>query len=217
MLSYVAEMSKYVATANTEFKMYHGDGRRFARFLVSTLDEVRLRRADDCAQFITEIVDGKEFRDLYLTVLRREASCAMSHPRQRDHSAHVVNNYLLGWYLYEKCPVLKQALVKAFKRRYIYAKDFKWRFGNLWLFVSLLHDIGYIFEGEIGPLDAAVTNPQVDIGVASVNDFFDNRFWQTCHIYLREEKQALLNLAGQSLPPLGRSLPGIAACCRAPQ
>src|SRR5678815_4905662 len=82
-------------------------------FLTSTVDEVRSRRANRLAQAVLDLQllgETMAFRDL---VLRREAGGDIANPSQRDHTAHTVNNWLLGWLIYEKSPLFRDAFARA--------------------------------------------------------------------------------------------------------
>src|SRR6266481_4639429 len=77
------------------------------KFLFSTMDEVRLRYARTCTKEIlktTDLEDADHFRQ---GLLRREISRDVAYAKQRDHSAHTLHNYLMGWYLFENCPLIR--------------------------------------------------------------------------------------------------------------
>lgn len=68
------------------------------KFLRSSMDEVRLKHARRFSQVTMEIYDVADADHFRQGLLRREAGQSMAYPAQRDHSAHTVNNWLLGWF-----------------------------------------------------------------------------------------------------------------------
>jgi len=53
-------------------------------------------------------------------------------------------------------------------------------FESLWPFASLLHDIGYMFEGSIDKIEVTNQNDLIVLGSNIVNGYFDNIFWSEC-------------------------------------
>jgi len=149
---------------------------QLGKFLGSTMDEVRLRRAQDLAKTslrIHDIHDADHFRE---GVLRREASGDIAYERQRDHSAHTVYNWLIGWYFYQHVPAIRKALEQAGNVRAISGWDVA-TFGGLWQICSVLHDVGYLFEGSLSALDPAPIAKQPQIGLGVLKDYFHHRLW----------------------------------------
>lgn len=108
---------------------------------------------------IIDLADADHFRQ---GLLRREITGNMAYQRQRDHSAHTLNNYILGWYFFSNSIEVKKAISEHFAMRGIVGEErAREGFGNLWPFVSLLHDLGYLFEGSINALDNATQNEQI--------------------------------------------------------
>lgn len=108
------------------------------KFLFATMDEVRLRFAASCTKSIlksTDLEDADHFRQ---GLLRREISKDIAYPKQRDHSAHTLYNYLLGWYIYNNNGLIQDKLKEHFSLRNCDDDSFS----SLWPFVSLLHDVG---------------------------------------------------------------------------
>src|SRR5262245_60562353 len=82
-------------------------------FLCSTVDEVRSRRANELAQVTLKLHYFDEVMPLRESVLCREAGGDTANPNQRDHTAHTVNNWLLGWLIYENSKQFRTAFGKA--------------------------------------------------------------------------------------------------------
>lgn len=140
------------------------------------MDEVRLRYAASCTKTIlqsSDLTDADHFRQ---GLMRREITQNIAYPKQRDHSAHTLHNYLLGWYIYQGSPLIQQKISEHFELR-DWPNNGGVPFINLWPFVSLLHDIGYLFEGAITPLSTDIQHEQVQIGAEVAHDYFHHRFW----------------------------------------
>ncbi len=83
-------------------------------FNYAVLDEIRLKKANAFAEYslyISDIEDLAYFRD---TVTRREISAEIDYDRQRDHAAHTVYNYILGWYFFENSKKLQKKFREYF-------------------------------------------------------------------------------------------------------
>lgn len=166
------------------------------KFLFSTMDEVRLRYARTCTKEILKITDIEDADHFRQGLLRREISRDIAYAKQRDHSAHTLHNYLMGWYLFEKCPLIKRKIDAHFLQR-DWPNDDGLYFMNLWPYVSLLHDVGYLFEGAIGPLSNEIQSKQVSIGAEVAHDYFNHRFWiinNSDSIYDRSRIRELANV-----------------------
>jgi hypothetical protein len=116
--------------SSPEFCEFHnGCGAQFSvkvrQFLTATMDEVRLATSSRVALDILNTIgisDAAHFRE---AVLRRELSGNIAYSRQRDHSAHTLYNYLLGWYFFTHSPPLRKALTKEFEKRGVSKLDIK--------------------------------------------------------------------------------------------
>lgn len=177
-----------VATSDTVLK----------EFLYSTLDEVRLRMANKYSKIALEKIDIHDAEFFRRGILRREVSSIISYQKQRDHSAHTLNNYLFGWYFYLKVPIIENKIREHFELR-------NWNrqsqdFANIWPFTSLVHDIGYLFEGFLSPLDPSVQNEQVNLGIDVVQDYFNHIFWIECGTDSIYDRNIICNLANISEP-----------------
>lgn len=187
------------------------DGKRFLdpvageKFLQATLDEVRLHYAERFARSILERFDLDDAMHFREAVLSRELTGNMAYEKQRDHAAHTLNNYLLGWYLFEHCGKLKDAIGEAIKKRRNWSntESLRARFGNVWVWASLLHDVGYLLEGNVPRVSPEIQHASVAAGARVIQDYFDHRFWFEVNgrsIDLRDELCA--NDAALSIVPL---------------
>jgi hypothetical protein len=198
--------------SETEFEAFHrgcksefpGDVRRF---LTATMDEVRLSTSSRVALKVLHtigIADAGKFRE---AVLRRELQGTIAYEKQRDHSSHTVYNYLLGWYFYLKCFPVREALQQAFKQRGLpnsridpFEQEFKY-FGSVWLYASLLHDVGYMFEGSLSRMSFDNTSKQAAIGARVAKEYFNRTFWLDCDIELYSMRAELFKGLRADLRP----------------
>lgn len=118
-----------------------------ASFLDATTDSVRLVRASKASRAILNEYDMAELEDLRATIQASEMLRVISYPKQTDHSAHTLYLYLLGIYLFFASAPLRAGVAKFLRERDNSPKLLE-RFLFQWIFVSLLHDIGYIFQGR---------------------------------------------------------------------
>lgn len=177
------------------------------------MDEVRLLNA---ARFtrseleFTDLADADHFRQ---GLLRREISGEMAYPKQRDHSAHTLHNFLLGWYIYCNVEPLRSAVTGQFQVRGSDNPDEDFR--DSWPMVSLLHDIGYLFEGSVPPLATTNRSRHVSIGAEVVQDYFAHRFWVECGFDSVHDRQQLRHMSHVHEPDLSStSISGIADALR---
>ncbi|UGY17059.1 hypothetical protein HAP48_0006365 [Bradyrhizobium septentrionale] len=156
------------------------------RFLTATMDEVRLTTSGRVVQSILnmiELADSIQFRD---AVQPREISGMIEYEKQRDHSSHTLYNYLLGWYFFVHSERLRDALAVEFAKRGIPAvrnhpvEGFRTDaafFGFIWQYVSILHDIGYMFEGSLSRMSFDHSSKQAEIGARVARHYFNRAVW----------------------------------------
>jgi hypothetical protein len=70
-------------------------------FEIAVLDETRLKKANAFAEYALYISDIEDIAYFRNTLTRREILAEIDFDRQRDHAAHTVYNYILGWYFFE--------------------------------------------------------------------------------------------------------------------
>ena len=116
-------------------------------FLSATTDSVRLIRASKASSAILGEFDMEELEQLRATVQASELLRVIPYSRQTDHSAHTLYLFLLGIYLFFACAPLHAGIATFLKETKDPARLIS-RFLFQWAFVSLLHDIGYVFQGR---------------------------------------------------------------------
>jgi hypothetical protein len=165
------------------------------KFLSATMDEVRLQRASQLARETLQLSAFDEVIPFREAVLRREAGADISYDKQRDHSAHTLYNWLLGWLFYEHSQLLRDAMSEATKSRGLCEggldRTSVEAFGDVWIYASILHDIGYLFEGGIARLAWEPHHETARRGALVVNDFFNNRIWHEWGIYSAADRQLI--------------------------
>jgi len=182
----VDELAAFV-DSNETMSRYFGDPAVYAdlqprlkRFLSATMDQVRTSHALDCTGRILKQADLEDVEAFREGVWKREVTGVIHFPGQRDHTAHTLNNWLLGWYIYSHSPPMRQALDAAIAAR-------KWAgtkfgadvfFGHAWLFTSLLHDIGYLFEGSLSNMETGYQSTHATIGLRATDEYFHFGFWK---------------------------------------
>ena len=216
MRSTTDELARLAVTPvyRTNHQKPAGLGKALNRFLSATMDEVRLWHANSYARLVlawTDMDDADHFRQ---GLLRREVGGRIAYQKQRDHSAHTVHNYLLGWYFYANSTSVRDECGRHFVIRG-HEREHSMRFRSAWPFVSMLHDVGYLFEGSLDPLQAGLIDEQVGVGVEVVEDYFEHHFWMQCGIDSVYDRERLHKLSKVNSPQFyGRSLAAIADALR---
>lgn len=191
------------------------------KFLNSTMDETRSNHALKCREIILNGYDCKDLEFISKGVLRREVSGDITYTKQRDHFSHTLNNFLLGTYIFEKSNSFKKEFKKVCKNLKKYVPSLneikpnnkvKWDDGSIfysvWFYVSLLHDMGYIFEGALHPLNTNVQQQQIKVGAEVINDFFQHQFWKSSDLTIFSSihsKEVIINATKVSLPTINYS------------
>ena len=122
------------------------------KFLFSTNDESRLKYALEVSRIILKITDFDDAQYFRESLLRREITGKIRYTNQRDHTSHTLYNYLLGIYIHDKSKYFKDSFNNYIKVKH--GSNIGSQFISIWPFVSVLHDIGYIFEGSVKSLDS---------------------------------------------------------------
>jgi hypothetical protein len=84
-------------------------------FLDSTLDEARVKKANDFAYYALYISDKRSFAYFRRAESKREISGEIDYDKQRDHAVHTLYNYLLGWYVFDHFLAFREAFEAVFK------------------------------------------------------------------------------------------------------
>jgi len=143
-------------------------------FLSARMDEVRIYWALKTSERILRTVGAQDALDFQMRVLEREKGRRISYRKQRDHTCHTLNNYILGFYLLEHSDFLKTHMTEAFSRRNLSLSSFVY----LWPYASLLHDVGYLFEGGFRKITDTFKDPAVSNSTNLLNDYFKYNFWK---------------------------------------
>ena len=178
-------------------------------FLRATMDEARLRYATIFSENLLDATDGSAATKLLKAVFRRERSGSITYITQRDHAAHTLNNYLLGWYFLSYCDRIKREVNRHLHIRS--SAKYTACFESIWPLTSLLHDIGYLFEGAVDPFDTHTHIQQVRAAAESVEEFFEEDAWHEFGISSTHIRTLLCKMA--DLEPLtfpSYSMPAIA-------
>lgn len=185
-------------TNDPEFIAFHSgnhfDQELLGRFLSATMDEARLRFADQYAAQVLAATDLEEMNHFRQGVHRREVGRTMGFEGQRDHSAHTLNNYLLGAYFWSNSNTLADFIKNDMSLRGITPTSTN--FFSLWQFVSLLHDIGYVVEGAASPNEPVQRSQLSRIGVDVICEFFNSRFWVDSKLPAPADRVAILKFTG---------------------
>lgn len=168
------------------------------KLLSSVMDEAERYYADEYAEFLllrSDMADSSFFRNL---ISRKELSNSIEYANHRDHAAHTVYNYLLGWYFYVNCEAIQELLniqidhlQNKLQVNKIKNEEF---FGNAWINASLMHDIGYVFDGSIPSLSNNSSNEHIKEAAATVQNFFNHRFWYESRLDTLSIKEVLKNV-----------------------
>jgi predicted HD phosphohydrolase len=196
----VQELQDFTSGATAFFYNHHTcDNSLLRRFLSSTMDEARLSFADRYAAQVLMKYDLDDWVHFRQGVHRREVGGNISYAAQRDHSAHTLNNYLLGAYFWEYAPGIRKLIAQHMARRHMLVCDGPYNsqdFFSLWVMASLLHDIGYLFEGAAMPSTTMHSSALNEIGVDVVREYFNSRFWVACRVTAPADRRDLLDFAG---------------------
>src|ERR1700736_3348226 len=74
-------------------------------------------------------------------------------------------------------------------------------FGCVWQYVSLLHDIGYMFEGGMARMSLESSKKKAEIGAHVAQLYFNRAVWLDYGIDLLETRKRLFDQLGATLRP----------------
>ena len=214
-------------------------------FFEAELDEVRLKKANSFATYALYISDNRNLAYFRDAVAKREYTADIEFTRQRDHAVHTLYNYILGWYIFEHSDLwwtfkdhFKHKLeinldISSNEKNFYELNKFCTigdefedyiglvnEFGDVWPIASLLHDIGYILEGNLSSASSEVENERVSNGSKIIHDYFNHWFWRDIAIDFRAAKNIANSLGvmmpdfrhSRSLASLGDHLCDIGSC-----
>jgi hypothetical protein len=182
------------------------------RFLRTTMDQVRVKYAQDCTTRILKMADLDDLELFREGVWKREVTGVIAFQGQRDHTAHTLNNWLLGWYLYTKCTPIRNSIERAIVRRGWDAErsggfsNVEY-FGHVWLYASLLHDIGYLFEGSLEAMETGFESARATIGLRVTDEYFHATLWR--HTSLTSADDRLLTKEEERKLPVAPTEPSL--------
>lgn len=197
---------------NPDFRGYHhacdnSFNVGIQRFLAATMDEVRLRTSEDVVLEVLKQIGISDLAKFREAVLRRELLGEMAYEKQRDHTSHTLYNYLLGWYFFIHCDEIREALTAELAKRGVPNpalspfEDISTFFGSVWQYASLLHDIGYMFEGSVSKRDFEASSKQAKIGAIVAREYFNRGIWIEHNIDLGAMRAELFSVLGSDLKP----------------
>ena len=131
----------------------------------------------------------------------------MAYEKQRDHTSHTLYNYLLGWYFFLHCQPMQQSLKQEIAKRAVPHPDLApfadetTFFGSVWQYASLLHDIGYMFEGSVSKRDFEASSKQAKIGAIVAREYFNRGIWIEHNVDLMAMHAELFDELGAHLRP----------------
>jgi hypothetical protein len=174
------------------------------KFLRANMDEHRLFYAEAYTEAVLRLTDHDDAMYFRKGLLSREVSRDMDYDRQRDHAAHTLYNYLLGWFLFHHSKLITQHIKDHFHRRFSddTQRSLDQKFGNIWPLASLLHDVGYIFEGGLSRFEINTQVPKAAKGAHYINDFFQTEFWRQISLHEPALRAHVTHLTGITPPHL---------------
>ncbi|TAN70708.1 MAG: hypothetical protein EPN17_04365 [Methylobacter sp.] len=86
-------------------------------FFSATLDETRIKSANAFAEYALYISDAADLTYFRDSVAKRELTGEVDYNSQRDHAAHTVYNYILGWYFFDNSKELREAFKTYFDKK----------------------------------------------------------------------------------------------------
>jgi hypothetical protein len=213
------EIQKKEPKEDTVLKEYQEENRRpmnlLCGFLDSTLDETRLKKANDFSRYALYISDKRSFSYFRRAESKREMSGEIDYDKHRDHAVHTLYNYLLGWYIFDHLPAFRDAFREFFKTSlnitleankkeknfyrnfyhfpphglddtcFFEAMSLVNHFGDVWPLASLLHDVGYILEGTLSPATPKIEHERVTNGTKVLHDYFNHWLWRHTEVDFR--------------------------------
>jgi hypothetical protein len=109
-------------------------------FFESRSDIDRLQQAEYLSERILSLTDFSDMITLRSTVATLEIKRLIAYKKQTDHTAHTLYLFLLGIWVYDHIPQIREAVDTSIDG----SKQVK-MFIFQWMFASLLHDVGYLF------------------------------------------------------------------------
>src|SRR5262249_37349866 len=87
-------------------------------FVTNTMDELRFQCGESYAESLLKLGNHEDAAEFRAHVLAREVGGRMAFQKQRDHAAHTLYNYLLGWYVFCHAGAFEEALRPCVRKRF---------------------------------------------------------------------------------------------------
>lgn len=173
--------------------------------MFSTMDESRVLHAAGFSRRVLRMDDIEGAMHFRLGVRERELGGKMAYREQRDHALHTAYNYLLGWFVFDRCPAFRAAFRDALARRGTEdglddEEKLAQLFRSHWVYVSLLHDVGYLLEGARAALERTLLPEDVRLGAEHADEYFRQTLWMDIGITSTELRSQIR--LGSSWEPL---------------
>ena len=145
------DLIKWIETKNSvvEKGLFFGEFTEKEYIIALGQRNLQAKRTE-CVKLVKKIWDKvlKNFPYPFQELLLSLEENQIFFSKYRDHSAHQLIVYLLGLYIYYSCDYLKDQIKNRMKKLKI-DNDFEDNFIRIWAAISLIHDVGYIFESPM--------------------------------------------------------------------
>ncbi|ANF94808.1 hypothetical protein [Paenibacillus bovis] len=113
---------------------------KLEEFFETRSDIKRIQLSENICERILNLTDFSDIIPIRSEVATLEIKRRIDYKKQSDHTAHTLYLFLLGIWVYDNIPQLREKIDKSIDSQ----KPIK-MFLFQWTFASLLHDIGYLF------------------------------------------------------------------------
>lgn len=139
------------------------------QFFITRSDIQRIQKAEALAERILELTDFADLVPIRSGVATLEIKRRISYEKQTDHTAHTLYLFLLGIWVYDNIPSLRDSIDESIK-----SSNPIHMFVFQWTYASLVHDIGYLFSQDIDnyvkdPLYASIFDSLFDFDNIKLN------------------------------------------------
>jgi hypothetical protein len=115
------------------------------RFFSSTDDYTRIIFAQDVTRMLLRHHNIDYLQTVRDAVTELELQRKMNYKKQTEHTVHTLYLYFLGIWIFDRSSAFRK-IYSEWVRQEEASEEFYSRFSFQWLYASLLHDIGYLFE-----------------------------------------------------------------------
>jgi hypothetical protein len=182
------------------------DPKKVQHLFDATLDQNRLKIAESYALDVLRVTDLDDAALYREAVAVRESKPAIKYDKHRDHVVHTAHNYLLGWYFFINSAAFRRQFNLACEKRGLVSDnsqdDLNVAFGQTWVFASLLHDVGYLFEGRLPAKVSQKLSTAIYKEIAWLKKYFRKTLFEGMDVNTPSARAAALKLAHLN-PPMG--------------